>query len=278
MTVQAPAAPAQVIVDPDHALLDAMPDNNRWKPEVAWRFTPLMTPLDQSAQFQAYDRPSIVAGPFVDQYARARLQGRRAAGRPLGADRLGRHRAGLARGDLRRSVHAPPLPRLEVVDRPLLRGRALQLLQRQAALGRPGVPPLPLPRDVELPDRRPGVLRALLRRRLRVLGRRRRPPGLHRRPRGLRRAVPAEHALPVLGPGQGLSPRSHRRVRQHGVRVEHRLRPHDARVRHRPPVPLALRQDDEEPASPCGFTAASAHPTPPRCSGSAAAGGSAHST
>ncbi|MDR3632422.1 MAG: M1 family aminopeptidase [Isosphaeraceae bacterium] len=68
--VQAPATPSQVLVDPDHALLDAAPDNNRWKPEVAWRVTPMMTPLDESSQFQAYDRPSIVAGPFIDQYAR----------------------------------------------------------------------------------------------------------------------------------------------------------------------------------------------------------------
>jgi hypothetical protein len=82
VTVQAPGPPAQVIVDPDHALLDAAPDNNRWKPEVAWRLTPLVTPLDQSSQFQAYDRPSIVAGPFIDQYARG--------GFKVGAQRIGR--------------------------------------------------------------------------------------------------------------------------------------------------------------------------------------------
>lgn len=70
VTVQAPERPSQVVVDPDHALLDAQPNNNRWKPEVSWRFTPLMTPLDQSTTFQAYDRPTIIAGPFVDQYAR----------------------------------------------------------------------------------------------------------------------------------------------------------------------------------------------------------------
>ena len=70
VTVQAPAAPSQVLVDPDHALLDAVPDNNRWKPEINWRLTPFMSPLDESAQFQAYDRPSVVAGPFIDSYAR----------------------------------------------------------------------------------------------------------------------------------------------------------------------------------------------------------------
>jgi len=70
VTVDAPAAPTQVLVDPDHALLDARPDNNRWKTEVAWRLTPMMSPFDVSSQFQPYDRPSVVAGPFVDQYAR----------------------------------------------------------------------------------------------------------------------------------------------------------------------------------------------------------------
>jgi hypothetical protein len=70
VTVDAPGRPTQVEVDPDHALLDAVPDNNRWKPEVSWRLTPLVTPLDTAGQFQAYDRPSIVAGPFIDQYAR----------------------------------------------------------------------------------------------------------------------------------------------------------------------------------------------------------------
>ncbi len=68
--VDAPVRPRQVEVDPDHALLDAVPDNNRWKPEVAWRVTPLMTPLDESSTFQAYDRISVVAGPFIDMYAR----------------------------------------------------------------------------------------------------------------------------------------------------------------------------------------------------------------
>ena len=70
VSLDAPEAPTQIEVDPDHALLDAVPDNNRWKTEFSRRFTPMMSPLDESSQFQAYDRPSIVAGPFVDQYAR----------------------------------------------------------------------------------------------------------------------------------------------------------------------------------------------------------------
>jgi hypothetical protein len=68
--VESPSRPTQVEVDPDHALLDARPDNNRWKPEVHWRLTPVLTPLDTAGQFQAYDRASVVAGPFIDQYAR----------------------------------------------------------------------------------------------------------------------------------------------------------------------------------------------------------------
>jgi hypothetical protein len=85
VTVEANEPPSQVIIDPDHALLDAVPENNRWKPEVAWRFTPLMTPLDESSQFQAYDRVSVVAGPFVDTYARG--------GFKFGAQRLNRWQA-----------------------------------------------------------------------------------------------------------------------------------------------------------------------------------------
>jgi hypothetical protein len=80
--VETPERPRQVEVDPDHALLDARPENNRWKPEVAWRLTPMVTPLDMSSQFQAYDRPSIVAGPFIDQYARGGFQ--------IGAQRVDR--------------------------------------------------------------------------------------------------------------------------------------------------------------------------------------------
>jgi hypothetical protein len=80
--VDAPGSPTQVEVDPDHALLDARPDNNRWKPQVAWRVTPFMTPLDEASQFQAYDRISLVAGPFIDQYARG--------GFKVGAQRLDR--------------------------------------------------------------------------------------------------------------------------------------------------------------------------------------------
>lgn len=68
--LDAPGVPKQIEIDPDHALLDAVPDNNRWKTEIAWRLTPAMTPLDESGKFHAHDRISIVSGPFIDQYAR----------------------------------------------------------------------------------------------------------------------------------------------------------------------------------------------------------------
>jgi hypothetical protein len=82
VTLQAPGVPEQVEVDPDHALLDAAPDNNRWKREWRARFTPALTPMDLAPQFHAHDRTSIVVGPFVDQYARA--------GFKAGAQRLDR--------------------------------------------------------------------------------------------------------------------------------------------------------------------------------------------
>ena len=72
--IDAPGPPKQIEIDPDHALLDAVPDNNRWRREIAWRLTPVMTPLDESSQFHAHDRISVVAGPFIDQYARGGLK------------------------------------------------------------------------------------------------------------------------------------------------------------------------------------------------------------
>ena len=155
VSLTAPGRVSQVIVDPDHALLDAKPDNNRWKPEVAWRLTPMMTPLDESSQFQAFDRPSIVAGPFIDAVRPRRFQGRRFQRLEKLADfRLGRHRARAQRGHLRRPGHAPALPLATLLVGVLLRGRALQLLQRQAPLRWPGLPPLHLPAHFQLPGRR----------------------------------------------------------------------------------------------------------------------------
>jgi hypothetical protein len=90
VSVQAPGHPSQVEIDPDHALLDAVPDNNRWKPAVAWRVTPFLSPLDQSAQFQPFDRTSVIFGPFVDTYERGGVK--------LGISRLEKYQATLWAG------------------------------------------------------------------------------------------------------------------------------------------------------------------------------------
>ena len=95
VTVQAPAAPSQVMVDPDHALLDAVPDNNRWKPEVAWRFTP----VDDAAR-------RVVAVPGV----RPALGRRRAVRRPVRPGRRSRSAPSGSTAGSSRSGPAPSRP------------------------------------------------------------------------------------------------------------------------------------------------------------------------
>lgn len=70
VTLDLPGEPDQIEVDPEHRLLDSQPSNNIWRPRVRWRLTPAVTSVDTSEMFQAFDRPSIIAGPFVDQNAR----------------------------------------------------------------------------------------------------------------------------------------------------------------------------------------------------------------
>lgn len=74
VVVDVPAEPTQIEVDPDHRLLDTKPSNNVWRGQWRWRLTPAMTPVDTSEMFQAYDRPSLILGPFVDQNARGGVQ------------------------------------------------------------------------------------------------------------------------------------------------------------------------------------------------------------
>jgi hypothetical protein len=74
VTLDARGRPSQVEIDPDHVLLDSRPDNNRWRPWPAVRLSPMVTPLDTSSWTQPYDRVGVVAGPFVDQYARGGLR------------------------------------------------------------------------------------------------------------------------------------------------------------------------------------------------------------
>ena len=224
-------------------------------------------------------RPALGRRRPVRRPVRAgRLQGRRAAGRPLAGHRSGR---GPSPRSARRSSAARPtlfhFPWPKWTVGPLLRGRALQLLQRQAALGRPGVPALPVPPDVELPHRRPGVRRALFRDGQRVLGGRQRPARQRLARRG-RRPVPAEHALPLLGPGAGPPGRGHRRARRQGVRLVRQLLPDDRRVRDRPAVPRRLGPSEQEPPGLPGLRRVLVPRQPAPCSGSAAAPGSAPST
>lgn len=70
ITMDLPSEPDQIEIDPEHRLLDSRPANNIWKPRSRWRLTPAVTPVDTSEMFQAFDRPSLIFGPFVDQNAR----------------------------------------------------------------------------------------------------------------------------------------------------------------------------------------------------------------
>ena len=92
---QAPAAPSQVIVDPDHALLDAVPANNRWKPEVAkpveweWVYTwgsPAFVKAGEIYRIHSGSRARAATHPVADDTAPGRKHVY-AAG-PVGAARL----------------------------------------------------------------------------------------------------------------------------------------------------------------------------------------------
>lgn len=82
-----PFEPDQVTIDPDGVLLDANPGNNRWKPSVKARVTPLYTMLDETGLTTDYDRWNVVAGPWVwgpsaqdPWYTRSTMLGLRAGG------------------------------------------------------------------------------------------------------------------------------------------------------------------------------------------------------
>ncbi len=94
--VELPFEPDQVTVDPDAVLLDANPGNNRWKPGVKARVTPLYTTLDETGLTADYDKWNVTAGPWVwgptsqdPWYTRSTLIGLRA-----GAFRTERYSAG----------------------------------------------------------------------------------------------------------------------------------------------------------------------------------------
>ncbi len=64
VTVKLPAAPTNVVVDPDRVLLDANPGNNAWKAPPAVNVVPLYTMLNETDLTNDYDRWNINAGPW----------------------------------------------------------------------------------------------------------------------------------------------------------------------------------------------------------------------
>ena len=245
--VEAPAAPTQVIVDPDHALLDAVPDNNRWKPEVSWRLTPLMTPLDESGQFQAYDRPSVVAGPFVDQYARGGFKVGRAAGRPLADHRLGGDRARAPRGDLRR-------PGDPLSISPGRSGRRASFTKRVCTTSTTTSATRAAAPSCAIGSCRRRASSSTTRGSSSSIS----APATSSGPattagpvNGWLDAVGGRYRLstlfPYWDPVQGRLDRGHGRVRQPGVRVGRQLRPDDGRVRGRPADSRRLGPPSQEP-------------------------------
>ncbi len=70
VSVELPSPPKQIEVDPEHWVPDANPRNNHWRPDIAVRYSPLYTPIDESAIVQPWEQQSIVFGPGVDEEAR----------------------------------------------------------------------------------------------------------------------------------------------------------------------------------------------------------------
>ncbi|WP_439623446.1 M1 family aminopeptidase [Gemmata sp.] len=63
--VELAGEPEQVAADPDHVILDANPHDNRWKPPVRAKVTPLLTSLDDADLTSDYDRVNLIAGPWA---------------------------------------------------------------------------------------------------------------------------------------------------------------------------------------------------------------------
>ena len=85
--VELPFEPEQVVIDPDHVLLDANPGNNAWKSSPKVRVTPLYTMLDETNLTTDYNRWNIIGGPWVwgptaqdPWYTRSSMAGLRVGG------------------------------------------------------------------------------------------------------------------------------------------------------------------------------------------------------
>ncbi len=70
VSVELPSPPKQIEVDPEHWVPDSNPRNNHWRPDIAVRYSPLYTPIDESSIVQPWEQQSIVFGPGVDEEAR----------------------------------------------------------------------------------------------------------------------------------------------------------------------------------------------------------------
>jgi hypothetical protein len=63
--LELPQRPTQITVDPDKVLLDSVPTNNSWKPEVRVRIAPIYTQLEEADITNAYDRWNVILGPWI---------------------------------------------------------------------------------------------------------------------------------------------------------------------------------------------------------------------
>jgi hypothetical protein len=63
--VTLPARPTNIVVDPDHILVDAEPANNSWKSRPRLRFTPLYLQIEETDFTTDYDRWNFIIGPWL---------------------------------------------------------------------------------------------------------------------------------------------------------------------------------------------------------------------
>ncbi|MEZ6128042.1 MAG: M1 family aminopeptidase [Planctomycetaceae bacterium] len=74
VTVVSEHKPDQIIVDPDGAVIDSNPYNNRWRPECDVRWSPIYSPLDESSLMQPWQKQGLVGGFGVDSDGRMGLR------------------------------------------------------------------------------------------------------------------------------------------------------------------------------------------------------------
>lgn len=75
VTMVTPQKPKQLVLDPDHKVLDVNEFNNRWRFDPVFRLTPLYTPLDEVQIVNGLDRPVIAVGPGIDKDGKIGIRG-----------------------------------------------------------------------------------------------------------------------------------------------------------------------------------------------------------